>query len=341
MDKILLKIVGLLNPLLQKTGVNIAQLHEILRIKLLMDNRRPRSIFGHKKNKTEGKPTSSLLATIMMVFMGLLMCFVLFITTQPLAGQALYFSIFMVMMAITLISDFTSVLIDSRDQFIISPRPVNDRTMAMARFLHVTLYIARIALLQGLPGIFIIAFIDGFAAIPLFALQVIEATLLSVLLVNLVYFVLIKLVSPQRFKDIISYIQIVFSVLIFAVYYLVPRLINTSLLQQVNLLKHVWAYFLPPVWIASLNEAVFHTGRSGWAVLCMAVIGLVFPLVGIWFVAKVLAPGFNRRLAIISTADGAANVVTPLTKKYNPDFRDKLANLLAPDGIENAGFKIT
>ena len=36
MDKILLKCVGWLNPLLEKTGVDTAQLHEILRVKLIM-----------------------------------------------------------------------------------------------------------------------------------------------------------------------------------------------------------------------------------------------------------------------------------------------------------------
>jgi hypothetical protein len=340
MDKILLKIVSLLNPMLQKTGVNTDQLNEILRIKLLMDNRRPKTIFGNKKSKS-GKPPSSIFSNIMVVILGLMMSFLLFISDRPLAGQTLYFSMFMVMMALTLISDFTTVLIDTRDQFIILPRPVNDRTVAMARFLHVTLYITQIALLQGLPGILLVFFVDGWAAIPLFFIQVIEATLLSVLLVNTVYFILIKLVSPQKFKDIISYVQIAFSVCIFAVYYLVPKLINVSSLKHIDLLSHRWISFLPPVWIASLNEIVLHAGRANLTILVMAVTGLIFPIIGIWFVAKVLAPGFNRSLAIVSSADGNSGSSASIEKQYKTDFRDKLANLVAPDPIENAGFKIT
>lgn len=340
MDKILLKLVSLLNPMLQKTGVNTDQLNEILRIKLLMDNRRPKTIFGNKKNKS-GKPPKSIFSNIMVVILGLMMSFLLFISDRPLAGQTLYFSMFMVMMALTLISDFTTVLIDTRDQFIILPRPVNDRTVAMARFLHVTLYITQIALLQGLPGILLVFFVDGWAAMPVFFIQVVEATLLSVLLVNTVYFILIKLVSPQKFKDIISYVQIAFSVCIFAVYYLVPKLINVSSLKHIDLLSHRWVSFLPPVWIASLNEIVLHAGRANLTILVMAVTGLIFPVIGIWFVAKVLAPGFNRSLAIVSSADGNSNASASTKKQYKTDFRDKLANLVAPDPIENAGFKIT
>jgi len=152
---------------------------------------------------------------------------------------------------------------------------------------------------------------------------------------------LMKSVSPQRFKDIISYFQIAFSIIIFAVYYLVPRLINVSVLKHVNLLSHTWAYLLPPVWVASVNEIVLHAGRASIAIALMAILGLVFPVAGIWFVAKVLAPGFNRRLAIVATADGTSNSIANNNKQYKTDFRDKIANLLAPDPIENAGFKIT
>ena len=337
MDKILLKFVGLLNPLLEKTGVNIAQLHEILRVKLLLDNRRPKATFRNR-GANAGKAQKPIVANILILLMGCFMCIVLFISPMPLTGQTLYFSIFMVMMALTLISDFSSVLLDNRDQFIISPRPVNDRTVAMARFLHITLYITRIALLQGLPGILIIYFIDGALAIPLFFFQVIEATLLSVLLVNLVYFILIRVVSPQKFKDIINYIQIGFSISIFAIYYLVPRLVGISVLKHIDMLSHSWTFLLPPVWIASLNEVIFHASRANLTITVLAVVGLTFPVIGTWFVAKVLAPGFNRKLAIIGTADGNS---IPTKKQYKTDFRDKLANLIAPNAIENAGFKIT
>ena len=336
MDKILLKCVGWLNPLLEKTGVDTAQLHEILRVKLIMDNRRPKASFGNRAK--EGKTPKPIVANIMILLLGAFMSILLFISKLPLTAQTLYFSMFMVMMAITLVSDFSAVLLDNRDQFIISPRPVNDRTIAMSRFLHITLYVTRLALLQGLPGMLIIGFIDGPLAIPLFFFQVIEATLLSVLLVNLVYFMLIRVVSPQKFKDIISYVQIGFSITIFAVYYLVPRLVGITVLRNIDLLSHTWTLFLPPVWIASLNEVIFHAGRTNLTVVILAVVGLIFPIIGIWFVAKILAPGFNKTLTLVGSAGGDS---VSKNKQYKTDFRDKLANLIAPDAIENAGFKIT
>jgi len=341
MNKLFLWAVALFNPIFEKAGVDTFQLNEILKIKLLLDSRRPPAMFAGRKRANTATTTKTPMGVIFVtlifgVFYGLLLIFF----DKPLVGQTVYFSVFMVLMSLTLITDFTSVLFDVRDQYIIGPRPVNDRTVAFARILHISIYVMKLALLQGLPGMIIIGFIDGPFATPLFFFQIIEATLLSILLVNVIYLILMRLVSPQRFKDIISYIQIGFSISIFVVYYLLPRLINMSKLGNFDLLKHQFAYFLPPVWIAAFNEVFLHHSRSNLLTSTMAFVGLTVPLVGIWFVARVLAPGFNRRLSAIAMSDGAANQ-TISTKVKNTGLIDHLADFVARDPIENAGFRIT
>jgi hypothetical protein len=196
-------------------------------------------------------------------------------------------------------------------------------------------------LLQGAPGLIMMYFVDGWAAVPLFFVQLIEAALIGVLLVNMVYFVLMRSVSPQKFKDVISYFQIGFSIVIFAIYYLLPRLINISVLRGINLLVYKWVYLLPSVWIAALNESVLHHARTNIMIYVVTVIGLLTPLVGFWFVAKVLAPGFNRKLSMLATSDGSSNSEANKQKQLKSGLGDKIANLLAPDPVENAGFKIT
>jgi len=341
MNKLFLWAVALFNPIFEKAGVDTFQLNEILKIKLLLDSRRPPAMFAGRKRANTATTTKTPMGVIFVtlifgVFYGLLLIFF----DKPLVGQTVYFSVFMVLMSLTLITDFTSVLFDVRDQYIIGPRPVNDRTVAFARILHISIYVMKLALLQGLPGMIIIGFIDGPFATPLFFFQIIEATLLSILLVNVIYLILMRLVNPQRFKDIISYIQIGFSISIFVVYYLLPRLINMSKLGNFDLLKHQFAYFLPPVWIAAFNEVFLHHSRSNLLTSTMAFVGLTVPLVGIWFVARVLAPGFNRRLSAIAMSDGAANQ-TISTKVKNTGLIDHLADFVARDPIENAGFRIT
>ncbi|MFB9845172.1 hypothetical protein [Mucilaginibacter ginsenosidivorans] len=339
-DKIFLRFITFLNPVLVRTGVDTYQLNEILRIKLLIDNRRPRTAFAARKN-AKNKVQSPWMVGFFTVLMGFLIGLVLFINKAPYVGQTLYFSAFMVFMALTLISDFTTVLVDSRDQYIIAPRPVNDRTVTVARILHISIYVLRLALLQGAPGLVMIGFIDGPLAIPVFLLQILEATFLAIFIVNIVYLVIMKFVSPQRFKDIITYIQIGFTIVIFGAYYLLPRLIDVSKIENVNILGHWFSYILPPVWITALNELLFHHVRADIITSLLAIAGLVVPVFGLWLVAKVLAPGFNRRLAIIATSDGNSASPAAIKKEKRSGVLDRIASLVAADPVENAGFKIT
>lgn len=341
MDKLFLRLVSFFYPILARTGVDTDQLNEILHVKLMMDNRRPKAMFAARKNAKNNGQQSPWLISFFTLLMGFFIALVLTLNSMPYVGETYYFIIFMVLMAITLISDFTTVLIDTRDQFILLPRPVNDRTIAVSRILHISIYILRLALLQGLPALVIVGFVDGLLAVPIFFIQILEATFLSIFMVNIIYLLLMKSVSPQRFKDIISYFQIGFSVLIFGTYYLLPRLINVSVLGNINLLTHWWAYLLPPVWIAALNELLIHSSRSGVITSVLAILGLTVPVLGLWFVAKVLAPGFNRRLSIIATSDGNTNTSTQIKKAGKFNFIEKISNFIAPDPIENAGFRIT
>ncbi len=340
MDKIYLRFVKLLNPVLSRAGVDTDQLYEILRIKLIIDQRRPKTMFAQRQNNKK-KVQSPWFVSFFTVLMGTFFGLTLFLNAMPYVAQTIYFSVFMVLMSLTLISDFTTVLIDTRDQFIILPRPVNDRTIAVSRILHISIYVLRLALLQGLPGLVMIGFIDGIAAVPIFFIQILEVTFMSIFLVNIVYLVLMKFVSPQKFKDIINYIQIVFSILIFGSYYLLPRLINVTLLEHISILSHWYSYVLPPVWIAAFNELLFHHERANIITSLLAITGLVVPLIGLWLVAKVLAPGFNRRLSIIATSDGLASTPATVKTERKSGLMDKIADLVAPDPVENAGFRIT
>ncbi|MFD1258528.1 hypothetical protein ACFQ3S_17105 [Mucilaginibacter terrae] len=344
MDKLLLRLVSFFMPVLQKTGVDTKQLYQILKVKLLMDGRRPSTMFaGRRKAPANGKASSSWAVSLVTVLMGIFIGAVLFLFKMPLVAQTVYFSMFMVLMSLTLITDFTTVLLDVRDQYILLPRPVNDRTLALSRILHISIYVFRLAFLQGLAGIIIIGFTDGLLAVPLFIIQIIQATFLSILLVNVVYLLIMKTVSPQKFKDIISYIQIAFSVVIFGAYYLLPRLINLSVLAQFNILHYTSSYFLPPVWIAAINEVLIHPARATLLTSIVAIIGVTVPLAGLWLVARVLAPGFNKQLAIAATSDGNSALPLPAgtVKKPKFDLAGRLANLVAADPVENAGFRIT
>lgn len=341
MDKIYLRVISFFNPILEKSGVNTDQLQEILKVKLLIDSRRPRQLFAARRGMGSGsqKNTPSWRVALGTFIMGLMVGLTLIFFHAPMVGQIVYFSMFMILLAMTMITDFTTVLFDVRDQFIIMPRPVDERTLTVSRILHIAIYITRLAVMQGVAGLVIIGIIDGILAVPLFFVQIIAATFITIVLVNIIYLLLMRSVTPQKFKDIISYFQIAFSIVIFAIYYLLPRLVNVSTVSDFNIADHQWVYVMPPAWIAALNEVLIHPSRSNMLTSILAILGITTPVIGLWLVAKVLAPGFNRRLAEISTSDDVAKSAVP--KVYKIDLRDKIANSFVKDPLENAGFKIT
>jgi len=73
----------------------------------------------------------------------------------------------------------------------------------------------------------------------------------------------------------------------------------------------------------------------------LAVLGFTLPLAGLWLVAKVLAPGFNRRLAVIAMSDGNSNSAANTKKARKFGLIGYIANVVAPGPVENAGFRIT
>ena len=93
--------------------------------------------------------------------LGVVYLFAFSIGNDMITQLTFYFSMFFFMLSATLISDFTSVLIDIRDTYIILPKPVNDRTFVIARLLHIFIHICKIVLPMSLAGIIYMVYNPG------------------------------------------------------------------------------------------------------------------------------------------------------------------------------------
>ena len=113
----------------EKMGVNTHHLKAILTTKLMMDERRPPSIQQRQKKKN-AKPIkwATLGTMIMSALLGLFFIISFFISNDTVTQFFLFFTFFIFLLASTLITDFTNVLIDIRDNAIILPKPINDKT---------------------------------------------------------------------------------------------------------------------------------------------------------------------------------------------------------------------
>lgn len=338
MNKLILNSIMLFAPVFRRFGADSRQLKIILITKLTMDDRRPR-VIGRQKQGKESKYSTGL-TMLVLGFMGLALAFFLPMSKHPYLSHTIYFSAFMVMLALTLISDFTHVLIDVRDNYIILPRPVNDVTFSLSRVLHILIHVSKMAIALTAAGLIYMVFFEGLLAALVFLLEVVISTVLSILIVNIIYLLVLKITSPSRFKDFISYFQIFFSVIIFALYYTLPRLMRSSLLENIDTLSIKGTAFLPSVWIASLHELLRGPGLPDTRTWIFAILALITPVVSLFLIVKVLAPGFNTRLGAIS-GSGAGETAEQEVVKTATGFADRISNMVASNKIENAGFRLT
>jgi len=344
-NQILLKFVLLPEKLYRKNGVNIKQLQSILATKLLMDDRRPASLMAGRRRQKESKEMNKATLTTMFVsaLIGCLFLFSFALNTAIIAQLTFYFTYFIFMLASTLISDFTSVLIDVRDNYIIMPKPVSDRTMLLARLLHIFIHICKLVVPMLLPGLIYMGIHYGIAGWLLLLFTGILTVIFSIFLVNAVYIIILRITKPEKFKNIISYIQIVFAVVLYASIQLLPRMIGKVENFDFHFSNSSWLIFLPPYWFAGAWNVMYHLQGSPLE-YSAAVCAWLLPFICLWIVIRFLAPSFNKKLSLISnTANDAATITSTTQKTINKksSFSNVVAKLITKPGAERMGFLFT
>jgi len=139
MTDIILKILDRFKWFFRLLGVDYEKFRILLWVKLTVDNRQEKSVVQRKSKKEMSN--SMLRVTIIYAFMGIFLGVMLLGIKSVFTSMIFVFSMVMVMTAVALISDFTSVLLDTTDNAILLPRPIDSRTMAMARITHIVIYI--------------------------------------------------------------------------------------------------------------------------------------------------------------------------------------------------------
>jgi ABC-2 type transport system permease protein len=345
-DKFLLKIFLFAGPLLQKMNVNMDQLRAILVAKLTMDNRRPAAFQQMQRSKEKKEVNSATLKTMFIsLFMGMFFLLSFEIVNDLTSGLTVFFSMFIFMLAATLITDFTSVLIDTRDNMIILPKPINDATFVTARLVHIAIHINKLVIPLAVPSLIFLFIKIGLVIVAPFMLMVFLATMLSIFLINAVYILILKIIEPAKFQSVISYFQIAFAIFIYGGYQLLPRMMNASGMGKMVIGNVKNIIFYPPYWFAeacnSLKTLSFNKTNSLILFLAFGV-----PVLSIYSVIKFLAPSFNRQLSMINSSNAEVSLVASSKVKYkNIEVKvpmiEKLASLLTKGSGEFMGFLFT
>ena len=340
-NKIFLRVLLLPSALYRNMGVNIPHLKAILTTKLIMDDRRPNTIQQTQRKKQQKPVNSATLGT--MFFSAILgATFLLSFTVGKdyLTQFTIYFTFYIFVLATTLITDFTSVLIDVRDNLIILPKPVNDKTFVLARLLHIIIHLSKLMLPMGLPGMIWIGIKEGIPGLLPFIFLILAATLFTIFLINALYLFILKITTPEKFKNIISYFQIFFAIFIYAGYQLVPRLVSKAALSDYSISSSQWAWLVPSYWFAGSWQFLRSFNFNSPLFICF-ILSIVVPVGSVWIVIKYFAPSFNEKLSLISGSEGEAAPVKSNSKgiiSTTSAYISTLAQWLTQQGAERMAF---
>jgi ABC-2 type transport system permease protein len=337
MNKILLYLVMMPFRLWQSMGADVAQLRAILDVRLTLDDRNPMAI-GRMKPKKDRK-YGSILNLLTSLVLGFMYIFPLIVVKDRVFSMAIYFTLLMTVIIFMLITDFSNVLFDSRDKYILFPRPVNDQTLVLARLLHVFIYLLRIILPMALPAWVMLGYVDGWKSALLFTLPLVLMVFMVLFIVNSIYLVVLRLARPEKFKDIINYFQVVTSVIFFASVYMMPRFFDPERPPDFNILSARWIRYAPSYWFGVcwswIGCPVNLPGTS-----LLSVLAIIVPLCCMYVLVRWLAPRFSQRISGIDAVDTEAYRPQGTTRKAPGKFYQKIAYAFNRNDDARAGFAI-
>lgn len=296
-----LKILGLFKGIFERFGVDYNAMEKILMIKLTMDERRVPTIFNDTRKKKEGN--HFLKSLWIYGLYGLILIPFFFFGTNYIFQMSIVFGLVMFILMTSMISDFSSVLLDVRDKNILRTKPINSRTISAAKIVHVMIYMTFITgAFVGIPLV-VSLFRHGIGFTLLFFIELLFVMLFIIVLTALLYLFVLRFFDGERLKDMINYVQILLSVGVLVGYQILIRSFEVVNFDMIYAFSW-WHLLIPPLWFGATFELILH-GNYNISIILFSVFAVVIPIISIYVYSK-LMPSFERNLEKLLSDTGKA-----------------------------------
>lgn len=327
-----LKVLDRFQGLFGKLGADYPVMRSILQVKLTMDARRVPTVIGGSSGKRaketdDGKGNIGSFSIYALI--GAIMIPFILWGNNYMFQMSIVFGILMFMITTSMISDFSSVLLDIRDKSVLHTRPVHRKTIAMAKTVHIVIYLFFLTASITAAPLSAALFRHGIGFFLLFLANIVLADALIVALTALMYLVILKFFDGEKLKDFINFVQIGLSIAITVGYQLIGRAFNLADLHIVFVPKW-WHALILPVWFAAPFEWLLH-GRFDWPFIAFTMLAFLVPVLSILAYVR-LMPSFERYLQKLS--DNSAN-----GGKEHDRWTDRLALVICRSMTEQAFFR--
>ncbi|MBK9390300.1 MAG: hypothetical protein IPN68_08955 [Bacteroidetes bacterium] len=239
-----------------------------------------------------------------------------------LLKMTVFFLVLMLMLVMVIISDFTTILFDPRDNHILLPRPIEPNTLLLMRLVHIQFFTGFIALALSLGTIVVISLKYNWIALLAFILSVILCLWLTIVTTIFIYLLISKVVNGEKFKDILTIVQIVIGIAVFAGYQITVNVLGKDVWNGSTMTIHNWTYFIPPFWYAVIIKLSTMQDMP-LSITLLIIPGIALPIAGLWILTRFLSKGFNEILGE-GTSENSASEKVNYKGIFNSDIIKKL-----------------
>ncbi len=301
MDFKYLKLLDRFKSTFEKMGIDYEVMRRILHIKLLMDGRRVPTVFNDRKKSNRDDNKNMFFRSLWIyLVMGCIMIPFVIMKNSYIFQMSFIFGIVMFFVMSSLISDFSTIILDIRDKSIISVRPVGQKTLNMAKTLHVLYYMLCLTAALTGPALATSLFTQGLLFFLLFLFLLILIDIFCIILTTLIYFLILRFFDGEKLKDIINYMQIILSIVIMVGYQLIGRLFNIVNIK-ITFVPHWWQYLVIPIWFAAPFQ-MLQKHQINHYLIKFSAMAIVMPLIMLFFYIK-LIPAFEKYLQKLGNND--------------------------------------
>ncbi|WP_270180553.1 hypothetical protein [Alkalihalobacillus sp. CinArs1] len=322
-----LQLLDVFKGLFEKADIDYSTMRRILQVKLTMDGRRTSTVMSQNMGKSKSDSNQFLKSLWFYAFIGLTLVPILFFGENYMFQVSLVLGVFMFLIMTTMISDFSSVLLDVRDQTILGTRPITSKTISASKAVHVTIYLFFVtAAIISIPLI-----IGTIRHGVLFGLLLVFTILLSnlfiVAITAMLYYLILKFFGGERLRDMINYVQIGLSITIVLGYQVVARAFEFVDLEA-TFTPEWWTLFLPPVWF-SAQFAIVLNGEAGIYYYVLTALALLVPILSFVAYMKIL-PAYEENLVKLM------DQTTKVSKRGRFDLFKRIASFVTRSKEEHA-----
>lgn len=304
-DYRVLKFLDLFKGIFERFGIDYKAMRKILQVKLLLDSRRVATVLQNSKaNREENKDKNNFIKSLgMYLLLGFLMIPIVIFGQNYLFQMSIVMGMFMFFMMTSLISDFSSVLLDLKDKSILLSKPINNRTLNMAKIIHIFFYVFMTTMAMMGPALIASLIKNGVLFFFIFLMEIILIDLFLIVVTGLVYLLILRFFDGEKLKDIINYVQIGLTLTLSIGYQMISRIFQFVDFDTVKFINKWWTYLLTPVWFAGSFEFFIRGNRDGY-IVAYTIMAFIIPIVSIIVYIK-LMPEFERNLQKLTSAGKA------------------------------------